>query len=122
MKVEKLYISFNFLWKLFPMDFLAINFSNGLKLAQKSFLTPILIFSKKCYLKVILAFLKAKQAHKRCKNKKVSYEVLHLYQQARIGFFLIFIQPCFICRPSDSTVLEGAGIEPRIIKFLKSFF
>jgi hypothetical protein len=25
------------------------------------------------------------------------------------------IQHCFICRPSDSTVSEDAGIEPRII-------
>jgi hypothetical protein len=25
------------------------------------------------------------------------------------------IQHCFICRPSDPTVLEDAGIEPRIV-------
>jgi hypothetical protein len=25
------------------------------------------------------------------------------------------IQHCFICRPSDSTVLEDAGIEPRTV-------
>jgi hypothetical protein len=30
------------------------------------------------------------------------------------GFFsLYFIQHCFICRPSDSTVSEDAGIKPR---------
>jgi hypothetical protein len=28
-------------------------------------------------------------------------------------FFMFFIQHCFICRPSDSTVSEDAGIEPR---------
>ncbi len=28
-------------------------------------------------------------------------------------FFLYFIQLCFICRPSDSTVSEDAGIEPQ---------
>jgi hypothetical protein len=35
------------------------------------------------------------------------------------GFFIIFfiydIQHCFICRPSDSTVSEYAGIEPRTV-------
>ncbi len=29
--------------------------------------------------------------------------------------FMYFIQHCFICRPSDSTVTEDAGIEPRIV-------
>ena len=29
------------------------------------------------------------------------------------GIFLYVIQHCFICRPSDSTVSEDAGIEPR---------
>ncbi len=28
--------------------------------------------------------------------------------------FIYFIQHCFICRPLDSTLLEAAGIEPRI--------
>jgi hypothetical protein len=28
-------------------------------------------------------------------------------------FFLYYIQHCFICRPSDSTVPTDAGIEPR---------
>ncbi len=31
------------------------------------------------------------------------------------GFFQYFIQPCFICRPSDSTVSEDAGIENRTV-------
>ncbi len=30
-------------------------------------------------------------------------------------FFLCIIQHCFICRPSDSTVSEDAGIEPRTV-------
>jgi hypothetical protein len=30
-------------------------------------------------------------------------------------FFMFDIQHCFICRPSDSTVSEDAGIEPRIV-------
>ncbi len=30
-------------------------------------------------------------------------------------FFQCFIQRCFICRPSDSTVPEDAGIEPRTV-------
>ncbi len=35
-----------------------------------------------------------------------------------MGFFLFltyFIQHCFICRPSDSTLPMDAGIEPRIV-------
>jgi hypothetical protein len=28
------------------------------------------------------------------------------------NFFMYFIQRCFICRPSGSTVPEDAGIEP----------
>jgi hypothetical protein len=34
------------------------------------------------------------------------------------GFFLFYmydIQHCFICRPSDSTVSEDAGIEPKTV-------
>jgi hypothetical protein len=30
-------------------------------------------------------------------------------------FFSYFIQHCFICRPSDSTVSTDAGIEPRTV-------
>jgi hypothetical protein len=30
-----------------------------------------------------------------------------------LGLFMYFIQPCFICRPSDSTVSKDAGIVPR---------
>ncbi len=30
-------------------------------------------------------------------------------------FFLYYIQHCFICRPSDSTVPTDAGIEPRTV-------
>jgi hypothetical protein len=30
-------------------------------------------------------------------------------------FFMYDIQHCFICRPSDSTVSEDAGIEPRTV-------
>jgi hypothetical protein len=32
-----------------------------------------------------------------------------------IFFFMYNIQHCFICRPSDSTVSEDAGIEPRTV-------
>ncbi len=31
------------------------------------------------------------------------------------GFFMYLIQRCFICSPSDSTVSEDAGIEPRTV-------
>jgi hypothetical protein len=30
-------------------------------------------------------------------------------------FFTYYIQHCVICRPSDSTVLTDAGIEPRTV-------
>ncbi len=33
-------------------------------------------------------------------------------------FFMFFIQHCFICRPSDSTVSEDAGIGPRTVATL----
>ncbi len=33
-------------------------------------------------------------------------------------FFMYFIQQCFICRPSDSTVSENSGIEPRTVATL----
>ncbi len=33
-------------------------------------------------------------------------------------FFMYFIQHCFFCRPSSSTVSEDAGIEPRIVATL----
>jgi hypothetical protein len=38
------------------------------------------------------------------------------------GFFLYFIQHCFICRPSDPTVLKEAGVElsVSIFKLLRS--
>jgi hypothetical protein len=32
-----------------------------------------------------------------------------------LDFFWYFIQHCFICRPSDSTVSEDAGNEPRTV-------
>ncbi len=37
-----------------------------------------------------------------------------------LGFFMYFIQHYFICRPSESTVSEDAGIEPKIIRVLSS--
>jgi hypothetical protein len=35
-----------------------------------------------------------------------------------LGFFVYCIQHCFICRPSDSTVLTDAGIEPRTVAII----
>ncbi len=32
-----------------------------------------------------------------------------------LDFFMFYIQHCRICRPSDSTVSEDAGIEPRTV-------
>jgi hypothetical protein len=36
-----------------------------------------------------------------------------------VGLFKSFIQRCFICSHSDSTVSEDAGIEPRIVATIK---
>ncbi len=36
-----------------------------------------------------------------------------IFRFLRFFLCLYFIQHCFICRPTDSTVSEGAGIEPR---------
>jgi len=46
-----------------------------------------------------------------------TYIRLSDYQQQGdfLDFFMYFIQPCFNCRPSDSTVSEDAGIEPRTV-------
>jgi hypothetical protein len=33
----------------------------------------------------------------------------------KIEIFRVFIQHCFICRPSDSTVSDDAGIKPRTV-------
>jgi hypothetical protein len=44
--------------------------------------------------------------------------VLFFFLNIFLGDFLIFsyyIQNCFICRPSDSTVPTEAGIEPRTV-------
>jgi hypothetical protein len=41
----------------------------------------------------------------------VAYEVYILNRPV----FLYYIQHCFICRPSDSTVSKDAGIEPRTV-------
>ncbi len=43
---------------------------------------------------------------------------LNLYEVYRGIFLYFFFQHCFICRSSDSTVLENAGIEPRTVATL----
>jgi hypothetical protein len=35
------------------------------------------------------------------------------YYNSKMNFNIKYIQHCFICRPSDSTVSEDAGIKPR---------
>jgi hypothetical protein len=49
--------------------------------------------------------------------------LVFLRQCAKRNFFLLFlfkyvIQHCCICRPTDSTVSEDAGIEPRTVATL----
>jgi hypothetical protein len=50
-------------------------------------------------------------------NCKFKYDLTYtsLCYPLKGGFFQYFIQHCFICRPSDSTMPENAGIEPRIV-------
>ncbi len=43
----------------------------------------------------------------------IKNRIIFFYSGLIYGFFLHFIQHCFICRPSDSTVSEDAEIEPR---------
>jgi hypothetical protein len=38
-----------------------------------------------------------------------------VYRTVVLYFFMYDIQHCFICHPSDSTVLKDAGIEPRTV-------
>jgi hypothetical protein len=49
-------------------------------------------------------------------QERTDYE-LRLLKRGIFGFFLFMygMHHCFICRPSDSTVLEDAGIEPRTV-------
>jgi hypothetical protein len=42
-------------------------------------------------------------------------KVTHNFFLSRRIFFMYDIQHCFICRPSDSTESEDAGIEPRTV-------
>jgi hypothetical protein len=50
---------------------------------------------------------------------RISYaeeKLISLYSRSGQGLLHIyFLQHCFICRPSDSTVSEDAGIEPRTV-------
>jgi hypothetical protein len=45
------------------------------------------------------------------KGKKGDFFIFQYY-------YSIFNQYCFICRPSDSTVSENAGLEPRTVATL----
>jgi hypothetical protein len=40
---------------------------------------------------------------------------IHAWPVTYFSFFMNDIQHCFICRPSDSTVSEDAGIEPKTV-------
>jgi hypothetical protein len=41
--------------------------------------------------------------------------IVQQLQRDIFGIFYIRFQQCFICRPSDSTVSEDAGIESRTV-------
>jgi hypothetical protein len=40
---------------------------------------------------------------------------LNIFNMGFFDFFMYFIRHCFIGRPSDSTVPENAGMEPRTV-------
>jgi hypothetical protein len=45
-----------------------------------------------------------------------NYSYLRMKRKGRFfKVFMYFIQHCFICRPSDSTLSEDAGIEPKTV-------
>jgi hypothetical protein len=45
----------------------------------------------------------------------IHLKFLYIFSGGRFIFSLYYIQHCFICRPSDSTVPTDAGIEPRTV-------
>jgi hypothetical protein len=45
-------------------------------------------------------------------------DLLIVFLKGDFFFFMYVIQQCFICRPSNSTVSEEAGIEPRSVATL----
>ncbi len=52
---------------------------------------------------------------RRSRPPKMRVPAAELHSAERDNFFMYCIQYCFICRPSDSTVSEDAGIEPRTV-------
>ncbi len=56
-----------------------------------------------------LRFLLARPAAEFAQEVKIQF-IFFLF-----SFVLVYIQHCFICRPSDSTVPTDAGIEPRTV-------
>ncbi len=49
------------------------------------------------------------------KHKLFFFFFLNIFLGDFFYFFPYYIQHCFICRPSDSTVPTDAGIEPRTV-------
>ncbi len=60
-----------------------------------------------------LEFLKYELNVEKPKKDWIAVQVLENFYF--IYFFMYFIQHCFICRSSDSTVSEDVGIEPRTV-------
>ncbi len=48
----------------------------------------------------------------------VIIDVQKVLKGETVSIFLFFYSTCFLCRPSDSTVSEDAGIEPRTVATL----
>ncbi len=62
------------------------------------------------------------EGHRVTREDKVPAEHLQetqlMFLHNRGDFLKSFIQHCFICRPSDSTVSKDAGIEPRTLAYV----
>ncbi len=75
-------------------------------------LTPFLVFNSARELTFHLQF----PIVLRCVRDALAGETLFFSLFFNRGIFWVYcIQHCFICRPSDSTVSEVAGIEPRTV-------
>jgi len=92
------------------------NYSRYANSESKWYERPV-VLSEKCRTGSI--FKKATHLQKKIYSKKsLCACTLLLGDFSEFLFILYVIQHCFICHPSDSTVSEGAGIEPRIVATL----
>jgi hypothetical protein len=79
----------------------------------RSFQSPPLMLSKVIYCALIWGLYSGGATHRSempLKTLKGNFK-----EQSSVRLFMYFIQHCFICRPSDSTVSTDAGIELKTV-------